>query len=214
VDALGMRSCSIAVFEHLAFGHGCVVIHDAFQRLVMNDDIRRKLIVAFRRSRRRFVRIGASAARGRRRRRPEYSSSVSAPDAASDAASASRISGRISRRPGLFPPSPPYPHNATCAGGAGAGLRQPGRRPPLLPLRLPPPREAASGAGSSEISSMWRRAAIRNSKSFSSSGSCSTGVAMRKPSRGARGLFLDLALSLLFSSISSSSSSSSKKSET
>src|SRR5215468_1339228 len=62
VDALGDARLNQRVFEHLAFDHGRVVIHDAFQRLMMNDDVRRNLIVAFRRSFRRFGRILASAA--------------------------------------------------------------------------------------------------------------------------------------------------------
>src|SRR5215471_11985163 len=61
VDALGDARLNQRVFEHLAFDHGRVVIHDAFQRLMMNDDVRRNLIVAFRRSFQRFGRIRASA---------------------------------------------------------------------------------------------------------------------------------------------------------
>src|SRR5262245_4105439 len=49
-NALGDARLQHRVFEHLAFDHGRVVIHDALQRLVMNDDVRRILFVAFRRS--------------------------------------------------------------------------------------------------------------------------------------------------------------------
>src|SRR5262245_56190726 len=64
-NALGDARLNQRVFEHLAFDHGRVVIHDAFQRLVMNDDVRRMLFIAFRRSFQRFGafgRIAASAA--------------------------------------------------------------------------------------------------------------------------------------------------------
>src|SRR5262249_5761657 len=70
------------------------------------------------------------------------------------------------RRPGLFPPSPPYPHNATCAGGAGVGLIQPRPPRPLRPFRLPAPhpREAARSPAppKSPRCGAARRSVIRN----------------------------------------------------
>jgi hypothetical protein len=65
VDAFGDARLYQRVLEHLAFEHGRVVIRDAFQRLVMNNDIRSRFFVAFRRAFRRvggFWRVGASAA--------------------------------------------------------------------------------------------------------------------------------------------------------